>query len=229
VPQRWRIPPVSAVGPRFLDRDRPHGDGCMEPDLREGHDVRRLTPLRGTWLAVAIMSPILIAQIALALPDLFVEDAPDEAVTTSYGSTSDVFTSSTTTPGPTETIGPTAKGPTSQTNIQLDALQPPEVTDGPDGDCPTDPDTRSDLDTGKAQGPTGETECPEGDASDEHDSSEVSKESVTKSSESQDASDNDHDESDGSKKSKNPKESKKSKKSDKESDSSDNEHDKSDD
>ncbi|MFV2001102.1 MAG: hypothetical protein ACC654_12135, partial [Acidimicrobiia bacterium] len=69
----------------------------MEPDLREGPDVRKLTPLRGTWLAVAIMSPVLIAQIALALPDLFVDDVPDESITTPYDATGDAVTLTTAT------------------------------------------------------------------------------------------------------------------------------------
>jgi len=217
--------PISVVGPTFFDLGRLHGDGCMEPDLTKGHDVRGLTPLRGTWIAVAIMSPVVVAQIAFALPDLFAGNAPDEAVAIAYESATERSTPSEMTPDWTDATARTVEDPADQID-DPSVTQLPELTDESNSECLARAVEQPDPGKGEPQNATGEPECTEAEVSDEHDSSEVSKESTTKRAEAQDEADKERSDSDDSKKSKNPK---KPKKPDDDSDASDKEHDKSDD
>jgi len=198
--------PKSVVGHTFSDRYRRHGDGCMEPDLRKGHDVRGLTPLRGTWIAIAIMSPVVVAQIAFAVPGYFAPDVPDGAVTTTYDTPDDAVPLTTsTTEGiaaprvATEAPDSTTGLPGNSTEVTDGAVnhgqvmkQLQELTDGPASGCLTSAVARSDLGKGNRRDRTDETsttlsqsfadefDCTSAKAREGDGSGKVSKDTATK-------------------------------------------------
>ncbi|GMQ98598.1 MAG: hypothetical protein BMS9Abin17_1118 [Acidimicrobiia bacterium] len=157
----------------------------MEPDLRKGHDVRGLTPLRGTWIAIAIMSPVLVAQIAFAVPRYLAQDTPEAAVTTTYDAQDDADPLNTPTTegsnaprdatevpdGTTDLPGNSAEVPDSTTDFPGNSAEVPdgpinhgqvmkqlqELTDGPASGCLTSAVARSDLGKGNQRDQTDTT------------------------------------------------------------------------